>query len=120
MTNNLVIQICPHEPMSCMSLLNGESVRGSEYEADLRDCIKTGDCQQACEYVLDHIGVTFCIVAKDGSGKYENRLATRWEMQATCEAIYFELDSDFTDMRLAQICLVWDAASELDSDDIYN
>jgi hypothetical protein len=119
MINNLVLQIFAGDiAWSCISLLNGESVRGSEYESDLRDCIKTGDCQQACEYVLDHIGVTFCIVAKDNAGKYENRLATDSEMKATCEAIYFESDSDFTDMRLAQIYLVWDAASELDSDDI--
>jgi hypothetical protein len=98
MINNLVLQIFAGDiAWSCISLLNGESVRGSEYESDLRDCIKTGDCQQACD---------------------ENRLATDSEMKATCEAIYFESDSDFTDMRLAQIYLVWDAASELDSDDI--
>lgn len=108
----LIIEICPHEPRASICLANGESVHtDSEIAADLADCCKSGDAQQACEYVLDHIGVEFRIVAQDAAGNYQNRLATDDEKDATARAIYFESETDFSDQRMAEIYLVWEAAN---------
>lgn len=113
-TPQMIIEICPHEPRASMCLTDGGEVRGSDLEGDLQDCIGSGDCQPACEYVLDQIGVDFRIVARNGGGVYENRPATPEELQVTCENIYFESSSDFSDEYLAQTYLVWEAASELE------
>lgn len=107
---NLIIEICPREPRSEVILINGESVAGSDFEQDLIDCTGPGDAQNACEYILDQIGVEFRIVAQNSAGKYENRLATAAEKRETCEKIYFESNSDFSDERLVEIYLVWEAA----------
>lgn len=99
----LVIEICPNEPRA-------EFVDVSEYVDDIADCTASGDCEPACAYVRDHIGVQFRIIAKNDRGEYENRIATDSEIERTARAIYFDSDSDFSDMRLAALYLIWDAA----------
>lgn len=112
-TKPLIIEISPREPRAEVYLANGESVKGSEYESDLLDCIASGDVQEACEYVRDQIGVEFRIVAiNPETGEYENRLATAAEKAETCRAIYFDSEADFSDESIADLYLIWEAASQ--------
>jgi hypothetical protein len=101
-----IIEICPHEPRASVCGMNGESVAN---DTDIADCRASGDCESACEYVLS-LGVEFRIVTRNAAGKYENRLATDTELEATARAIYFDSDSDFTDSDVARLYLMWDAA----------
>lgn len=99
-----------HECTSVCLLDGSEATTDAEVHDALFDCTRSGDCQDACEYVLDNIGVEWRIVAKNAAGEYENRLATAEEKEAVARAIYFESESDFADERTAETYLVWDAA----------
>jgi hypothetical protein len=112
----LIIEICPHEPRASVCTIDGQSIQGTEFEEDLHDCTTTGDCEDACRYILDHIGVEFRIVALDENGKYKNRPATDKEKQETCENVYFDSETDFSDMDIAHIYLVWEAANSEEYD----
>lgn len=118
MSKPLIIEICPNEPRASMCLANGESVRGSDYESDVLDCCASGDCQPACEHIREHVGVEFRIVARNAAGDYENRLATPGEKAAACRAIYFESESDFTDESLAETYLIWQAAADVENEEL--
>jgi hypothetical protein len=110
--NKLVIEICPKEPRALACLMNGEPVSSdSDVASHLADCNRSGDCEPACLYILNQIGVEFRIVALNAKGEYENRLATPEEKAATCRAIYFDSSSDFSDETIAETYLVWEAAS---------
>ena len=111
MQKPLIILVSPAEPLAEICTSDGESVIGSEWESDILDCTRSGDCQSACEYVRDHIGVEFRIVAKNSAGNYENRLATDSELEETARAIYFESESDFSDRATAETYLIWEAAN---------
>lgn len=115
MTCNLIIEISMGGDCSVCAA-DGSSASGSEYVDDLRDCTKPGDAQEACEYVLDQIGVDFCIVARTDGGGYVNRGATDAEKEACCKAIFFESETDFSDPRTADAYLVWEAACTMESD----
>lgn len=107
----IIIEICPNEPRASACLANGGEISSdATIAAHMADCNASGDCEPACLFILDHIGVEFRIVARNANGQYENRLATESEMRATCESIYFESDSDFSDNRLAATYLIWEAA----------
>ena len=107
----LIVEICPREPRASACLINGEEVSADgEVARDLADCTRSGDCEPACLYVLDHVGVEFRIVARNADGEYENRLATAGEKQATAQAIYFDSSADFGNERTAETYLVWEAA----------
>lgn len=93
---------------------DGESLGGSEFEGDLLDCVKPGDCEHACGYVRDILKPEFRIVAKDSKGEYQNRIATADEKQLACESIYFESESDFSDESLAELYLIWEVASDFE------
>lgn len=109
----IIIDICPKEPCASACLTNGAEVSSdAEVAQHLADCNRSGDCEQACLYVLDHVGVEFRIVARNASGEYENRLATTEEKGATARAIYFESESDFSDERTVETYLVWEAARD--------
>lgn len=109
---SLIIEICPIEPRASACLSNGQEISSNAtIAAHMADCRASGDCQPACEFVLDHVGVEFRIVARNAAGNYQNRLATESEITDTCRAIYFDSDSDFTDQRRAAIYLVWEAAN---------
>ena len=100
----LIIEICPIEPRADFAC------DISQWESDIRDCTRPGDCLSACEYLRDQIGVQFRIVARNASGEYEDRIATGFEIEDTARAIYFESDADFSDMSIASTYLIWDAA----------
>ncbi len=109
----LIIEICPVEPRTSACLMNGDEVSSDpEVAQHLADCNASGDCEDACLYVVRHVGVEFRIVARDASGASVNRLATPEEKEATCRAIYFDSESDFSDETTADTYLVWDAARD--------
>lgn len=54
------------------------------------------------------------VCPRDASGRFKNRFATADEKAATCRAIYFDSDSDFSDETIAESYLVWEAASQLE------
>lgn len=94
--------------------MEGGSVEGLDFEQDILDCVGSGDCGPACNYVRDCLEPEFRIVAKDYTGKYKNRLATPKEKQEACESIYFESDLDFSDESLAETFIIWQAASNFE------
>lgn len=109
----IIIEICPREPRTSACLMNGDEVTAdAEVSQHLADCNRSGDCEPACLYVLRHVGVEFRIVARNAAGEYENRLATPEEKAATCRAIYFDSESDFSDEQTADTYLIWDAARD--------
>ncbi len=113
----LIIQVCPREPCVTACLMNGEEVKtDSEVFEALADCNRGGDVEPACDFVRDQVGVEFRIVAMDSAGKYENRLATDAEKEATARAIYFESESDFADMHTCENFLIWEAARNVEED----
>jgi hypothetical protein len=79
----------------------------------MRDCTSSGDCEPACQYVLDTYSPEFHIVKKV-DGDYQNVIATPEDKQLVCEAIYFESEPFFSDEDMADLYLVWEAASNLD------
>lgn len=107
----LIIEICPREPRTSLCLANGLELSTDPDTAEhVADCTRSGDCEPACLYVLDAVGVEFRIIARNDRGEYENRIATAEEKAATARAIYFDSDSDFSDERTVETYLVWDAA----------
>lgn len=113
----LIIQVCPREPAVTACLMNGLEVREDPEVFDaLADCNRGGDVEPACDYVRSEIGVEFRIVALNSAGKYENRLATDAEKEATARAIYFESESDFADPHTCENFLIWEAARVVEED----
>lgn len=109
----IIIEISPIEGRASACLIDGSEIASdADILADMKDCNKSGDCEDACQFVIDQIGVEFRIVARDEKGNYENRLATDDEKQQTCESIYFDSETDFSDIDKAELYLVWQAASE--------
>lgn len=107
----LIVEICPREPRASLCLIGGNELSSDpELAEHVADCSRSGDCEPACLYLLQHVGVEFRIVARDASGQYVNRLATAQEKTDTCRAIYFDSDSDFSDETTAETHLVWEAA----------
>lgn len=116
MPAKLIIEVCPYEPHTSACLINGDEVSADpEVSQHLADCNASGDCEEACLYVLRFVGVEFRTVARNAAGDYENRLATAEEKAATCRAIYFDSDSDFSDEATTETYLVWDAARETEA-----
>lgn len=111
---SLEIQICPREGLASPYLMpGGVSVSIDPVIAqDLLDCTRWGDVQPACLYVLGHLSPRFVIVARDANRQYENREATDSELIETAKTIYFDSDSDFSDLAAAKSYLVWQAAHE--------
>lgn len=94
--SKLIIEICPKEPRATACLIDGREVsEDPEVYQDLLDCNRSGDCEPACLYILDNVGVEFRIVACTKSGNYRNRLATAKEKLATASAIYFDSSGRF-------------------------
>jgi hypothetical protein len=106
-----IIEISQESAMCCT--LGGESLCGSEFEADLLDCVKSGDCEEACAFIRDCIQPDFRITTKDSSGNYYNRLATDSELESCARSIYFESESDFADPDTAKLYLIWEAATQV-------
>lgn len=102
----LKIEICPYEPRTSLCDV---VERDSALADDLLDCTGSGDAEPACKYVLDTWEPIFW--TWDSKAR-EHRLALPSEIQATCEAIYFEHEpGEFADMAKASLYLIWDAAN---------
>ena len=116
----LIIEICPHEAVADASacLPNGKPVSDDpDITEALADCCRSGDCQPACEYVRDVVGVEFRIVVRNAKGEYVNRLATAEEKAKTARAIYFDSEAEFDDEPTAEMYLIWEAASREEQDE---
>ncbi len=113
----LEIEICPHEPRASLAAWDKDTE--ANLFADLSDCVRSGDAIEACQYVLDQWKPAFYIVARDPENglDYRRRLATDQEMADTCRAIYFESETDFDDMGNARLYLMWEVASNKESED---
>ncbi len=109
----LVISICPNEPRATVEVATPAAM------LDLANCIVPGDAGPALRHVLAEHNPRFTITARRDAGSanpgYETRTATPAEMQAACEAIYFESESDFTDSETAALHLLWQAADTEES-----
>jgi len=115
MTPHYIIEICPAEPRASICGINGESAAN---DPDIADCRASGDCEPACTYVRDSLGVEFRIVARNpATGEYENRLATDSELTATARAIYFDNETDFTDRATAELYLIWEASCNAENEE---
>jgi len=101
------IEICPAEPR--VDLAHDVSEE-SDLAGDLKDCTGQGDAEDSCRYVARAYDVQFVIADKDLD--FERRPATEEEIRETCDAIYFDSDSDFTDSDLAEVYLIWEAANQ--------
>jgi len=106
---SFIIEIWHEYAYACT--LSGDELSGDMREAML-DCIKTGDCEEACRYVLEVYSPQFRVVKKV-DGEYRNVLASTEDKREVCEAIYYDSESDFQDEDSADLYLVWEAASEL-------
>lgn len=106
------IEICPNEPRTSAYMPDGTD----DIAQHMADCRASGDCEEACRYIRDHVGVSWRIIARNEAGEYENREATDEEKTATAKAIYFDSERDFTDIEWAEIYLIWSAAHDLASD----
>jgi len=111
--STMIIEI--HDEGAIVCTTEGEAPSG-EMLADLLDCCASGDCEDACRYVLSEYQPEFrivrCVDKTCNPWKFENGIATAEEKQATCEAIYFESESDFSDEDLAEVYLIWQAADD--------
>lgn len=109
-----IVELCGDESVN-ICRKNGANVsKRSELYKDLCDCIKPGDAEDACRYVISKHKPEFRIV-KQIDGEYKNVLATHQDKAAVCRAIYFESESDFDgDESLCETYLIWDAAACLD------
>jgi Fe-S-cluster-containing dehydrogenase component len=98
----------------CVSVcrLNGSRIRPtSTLGQDLLDCVKSGDCEPACRYVLETYKPQIRIV-KQVNGQYANVLASAEDMIGVCEAIYFESETDFNNTDNCALYLLWQAAAD--------
>lgn len=107
-----IVEISNYSVSTCK--MNGEEIGKSlRLYSDLEDCSKSGDCQEACEYVLKNHKPEFrTVVMVDG--EYENVIATAAHKQAVCESIYYDSNSDFSDEDTANMYLIWEASSQLE------
>jgi hypothetical protein len=112
----MIIAICSEGPHAVACTDEGYSITGSAYESDMLDCTKGGDVEDACLYVLSTFNPHFRVIAEDSNGSYFNRLATDEELQLTCEAIYLESETDFSDVKTAKMYLIWEAASSVEGE----
>jgi hypothetical protein len=113
----MIIEVCSNGPHAVACTNEGYSILGSDYESDMLDCTKGGDVEDACLYILSAFNPDFRVIAKDSSGSYVNRPATDEELQQTCEAIYFDSETDFSDVATAKVYLIWEAASSVESEE---
>jgi len=95
---------------------DGDTCFDVETYSDLADCCASGDCEDACRYILANYSVDWRVVKKCEDGNFHNVTATSYDKRKVCEAIYFESESDFSDEQLAEVYLIWQAASQLNND----
>lgn len=109
---SFIIEISTCGSVSCCTL-EGTEIEGPLL-ADLQDCNASGDCEEACQFILDHYSPEIRIVRRTEFGYYENDFATPAEKAEVCRGIYFDSESDFDDEDLADLYLVWSAAGQLE------
>ena len=85
--------------------------------ADLSDCNKSGDCEDACRYVREQYKPEFRIIKKI-DGNYKNVVADHEDKIAHCKKIYFASNLNFEESeKWCEIYIIWQCAAELDYED---
>jgi hypothetical protein len=92
-----------------------EIAPGTDGFDDWRDCTGSGDAEPALRYLLNAHSIEFRTIARGPDGQYVNRLAEPAEIAAACRAIYFDSETDFDDLDMAQLYLLWHAAHQLEA-----
>lgn len=111
----IIIEIVGDELYAC-DMLGDEITPSHPVWDDLADCCTSGDCEDACQFVIDQVGVEFRCIGRNANNGVENRLAIDADLQQVCEAIYFESDTDFSDRDNAELYAVWQAANNIIED----
>lgn len=105
--NDFIIEISTcGSVMACTN--DGGTLLGDILD-DMLDCTASGDCEPACRYVQETYTIDWRIV-KRIDGKYQNVTASAEDKRKVCEEIYFESESDFSDEKLSEVYLIWQAA----------
>jgi hypothetical protein len=108
-----IIEIEPNDGNASACRLNGKNIaERSDLGLALADCVRPGDCEDSCHYVIETFRPEFRIVRRLADGTYANVLADDAEMQKCCQSIYFESQTDFSIRDNAELYLVWQAASD--------
>lgn len=82
---------------------------------DFLDCNATGDCEDACRYMIENYRIDWRIVKKV-DGEYANVTATAEDKQEVAKSIYFDSDNDFSDETWAEVYLIWQAACDVEQE----
>jgi Fe-S-cluster-containing dehydrogenase component len=101
-----------HECATACRKNGSEISKRSRLYSDLEDCTRSGDCEDACRYVVAEHKPEFRIV-KQIDGQYQNVLATHQDKIDVCKAIYFESESDWNDESICDMYLVWQVAHDI-------
>ena len=88
---------------------DGTEVSG-QLKSDLLDCVKPGDAEDACRYILKTYNVEFWIL-RTINCEFINGLASEEEKTQCCRAIYPDSDTDFFDSDNCNLYLIWEAAN---------
>ncbi len=109
----VIAEVCPYEGSVSLCCPDGRKIgKQSKLFSDLANCCKSGDCQNACEFVLEKYEVEWRIVRKMPDGNYENALATDKELRKTAKTIYFESSANFADRSVCETYLIWQGAND--------
>lgn len=108
---SFIIEIGHESATACLK--NGSEIsKRSKLFRDLEDCVRSGDCEPACRYVMEHHKPEYRIV-KQIDGEYQNVLATHQDKIEVCKDIYFESESDWNNESICDMYLVWQVASDV-------
>jgi hypothetical protein len=90
--------------------LGDEVCRKSDFGKALADCCRSGDCEDACRYLLTKFKPEFWIV-KQVNGRYARVQANHIDKAYICHKIYFESKQDWPNSEeWCDIYLIWQAA----------
>lgn len=109
---SFIIEISLCGSVTCCTT-NGKDLEG-EMLSDMNDCNASGDCEGACQYILDNYKPEFRIVRRVND-VYQNVVASKEEKLQVCREIYGGSDTNFSDEDNANLYLVWAAASDLEA-----
>ena len=78
----------------------------------LRDCVKPGDAEESCRYVMREFSPVYRIVRRSADGTYCNALASDEELTRCAKSIYFESETDFAVRDNCELYIVWSVAAD--------
>ena len=109
---SFIIEISLCGSVTCCTI-DGQELEG-ETLLDMNDCNGSGDAEPACQYILDNYKPDFRIVRRVGD-VYQNVISSKEEKLLVCRELYGGSGTDFSDEDIANLYLVWAAASNLEA-----